>query len=242
MISGSVILLADADATSRNHLRTLLQSDGYQVVSFNSAQELIHHITEWADVDLFLIASKLPDFTLKDTCTFLREHSSAPILILADSVSDSFLLRIYEYGADDVINATSSEPALLAKVKSLLRRYLVYRGKSKDSQGILLDEEKHIVMKNGQTIKMTDLEMSILEYMLAQNGNIVSIQQIYEGVWGEKYFPPSANTVMVHILNIRKKLEDDVSHPQLVRTVWGKGYKMTGISLLRDTSTGAIGS
>ena len=70
------------------------------------------------------------------------------------------------------------------------------------------------------------MELNILEYMFTQKGKVVSIQDIYENVWGEKFFSQSSNTVMVHILNLRKKLEDDTSHPRIIRTVWGKGYKL----------------
>jgi DNA-binding response OmpR family regulator len=114
----------------------------------------------------------------------------------------------------------------VTKVHSLLRRYLVYRGKVTEAQGISLDLEKRVVMKNGEKVEMTDLEMSIISYLFSRKGEVVSIQDIYENVWGERFFSQSSNTVMVHILNIRKKLEGDAANPKIIRTVWGKGYQL----------------
>ena len=81
-------------------------------------------------------------------------------------------------------------------------------------------------MKNGKKLDLTDLELNILEYLYNKNGEVASIPEIYEQVWGEKYFPGSNNAVMVHILNLRKKIEENMSHPTIIRTVWGKGYRL----------------
>ena len=236
MLTDAGILIAGGVSSAQETLRNLLRSSGFRVISVGTAQELLQQVKGNPNIDLILINTTLSDLSANDMYKTLRETTKAPLLFLAEAKQEELLDAVYEAGADDVLFKPYSEKFLLFKIKSLLRRYLIYRGKVRDLQGILIDEERHIVTKNGQPIDMTDLELSILEFMLAQDGKIVSIQQIYEGVWGEKYFPPSANTVMVHILNIRKKLEDNVSHPQLIRTVWGKGYKLSGISYVRDPS------
>ena len=73
---------------------------------------------------------------------------------------------------------------------------------------------------------MTDKEYAIMRYFVEHRGEIVGNKDLYEGVWNGEYRPSDGNTVMVHVLNLRKKLEDDANHPKLIKTIWGKGYKV----------------
>ena len=115
------------------------------------------------------------------------------------------------------------------KVDSLLRRYRVYKGKVTGKQlksDVVLDEEHRRILRGGEALELTETEYSILQFLADHRGSVVSVAQIYEGVWHEKYMPASNNTVMVHIVNLRKKLEDDPANPRLIRTIWGKGYQI----------------
>ena len=113
------------------------------------------------------------------------------------------------------------------KVESLVRRYRVYKGKREPAAGdnLVLDEERGTVLKGGEPVELTDKEYAILCFFFRHRGRTLDVQTVYEGVWGEKFLPSSNNTVMVHILNLRKKLEEDPANPKLIRTVWGKGYR-----------------
>ena len=118
---------------------------------------------------------------------------------------------------------------LMMKVESLLRRYRVYKSKSSGRTlrpGIVLDEENRRVLVNGQPLELTETEFSILHCLAENRGRVVPVRTIYETVWHETYMPASNNTVMVHIVNLRKKLEEDPANPRLIRTVWGKGYQI----------------
>ena len=86
--------------------------------------------------------------------------------------------------------------------------------------------EHRRVLRDGAAVELTETELSILQYLAAQKGKVVSVNDIYENVWHEKYMPASNNTVMVHIVNLRKKLERNPAEPRLIRTVWGKGYQI----------------
>ena len=122
-----------------------------------------------------------------------------------------------------------SHGELLMKVDSLLRRYRVYKGKVTGKQlksDVVLDEENRRILRGGEALELTETEYSILQFLADHRGSVVSVAQIYEGVWHEKYMPASNNTVMVHIVNLRKKLEDDPANPRLIRTIWGKGYQI----------------
>ena len=90
----------------------------------------------------------------------------------------------------------------------------------------MLDEPGRRVLRGGRPVELTETEFVILCFLAARRGSVVSVEQIYEGVWHEKYMPSSTNTVMVHIVNLRKKLEEDPANPRLIRTVWGKGYQI----------------
>ena len=89
-----------------------------------------------------------------------------------------------------------------------------------------VSRERGTVMKNGKPIDMTKTEFELLKFLIAHRGVAVSTRTLYENVWSEKFMPSSANTVMVHILKLRKKLEDDPANPTLIRTIWGKGYQI----------------
>ena len=89
-----------------------------------------------------------------------------------------------------------------------------------------LDEENRRVLLDGAPLELTETEFSILQCLAQNRGRVVPVRTIYETVWHETYMPASNNTVMVHIVNLRKKLEEDPANPRLIRTVWGKGYQI----------------
>ena len=127
-----------------------------------------------------------------------------------------------------------SQTELLMKIKSLIRRHNEYDKADKSSEeddtrlsdGIAVDTRKRSVLKDGVRINLTDKEFDILRYFMDHRGEVVQNKDLYENVWGEQYLTSAGNTIMVHILNLRKKLERDVSKPEIIKTVWGKGYKV----------------
>ena len=80
--------------------------------------------------------------------------------------------------------------------------------------------------KGDLRINLTDKEFDILRYFIDHKGEVVQNKDLYENVWGESYLPSASNTIMVHVLNLRKKLEDDINKPRIIKTVWGKGYRI----------------
>ena len=159
----------------------------------------------------------------------IREFSKVPILFLTAKSAEQDLLRAYAGGGDDFLSKPFSPAELLAKVRSLLRRWQEYRGKpaaALDLGGLEVDRAARRVRRGGKEIALTDTEYAILEHLLARRGKTVTAQEMYEAVWQERFLPGSANTVMVHVLNLRRKVEEDPSNPRLIRTVWGKGYQI----------------
>lgn len=225
------ILFADDDEQIREVVRLLLESEGYRVVEAANGLEAISKADE--SFDLFILDIMMPGCTGLTACAEIRKKSTAPILFLTARSQDSDKTIGFSAGADDYLPKPFSSSELLARVKAALRRYLVYGSKNKTSpknqisiQDIVIDADNMRVTKAGQEILFTETEYHIL-YLLASNRRkVFSVQNIYESVWNEPYYYTSNNTVMVHVRNIRRKLQDDQPNGEIIKTVWGRGYRV----------------
>ena len=223
------ILVVDDEPDIRRICRILLENSGYTVLEAATGLEAVETIRHCPEIDLILMDIMMPDLDGYDACSRLRACSTAPVLFLTAKTQENDKRRAYDAGGDDYLAKPFSHAELMMKVESLLRRYRVYKGKINGKilrQDIVLDEENRRVLRDGAAVELTETEFSILQYLAAQKGKVVSVNDIYENVWHEKYMPASNNTVMVHIVNLRKKLERNPAEPRLIRTVWGKGYQI----------------
>lgn len=223
------ILVVDDEADIRRIIRILLESRGYRVLEAPNGRLAVETIRKEPDVDLILLDIMMPELSGIEASREIRSISSAPILFLTARTQEQDKLEAYSSGGDDYLAKPFSHGELLMKVDSLLRRYRVYKGKVMGKQlksDVVLDEENRRILRGGEALELTETEYSILQFLADHRGSVVSVAQIYEGVWHEKYMPASNNTVMVHIVNLRKKLEDDPANPRLIRTIWGKGYQI----------------
>jgi len=217
------ILVVDDEQDIRRIIRILLESSGYQVAEAPNGLAAVEYIRQQPNVDLVLMDIMMPGLN------GIRERCSAPILFLTAKTQERDKLEAYQAGGDDYLAKPFSHAELMMKVESLLRRYRVYKGKTSGQllrADVMLDEPGRRVLRGGRPVELTETEFEILCFLAARRGSVVSVEQIYEGVWHEKYMPSSTNTVMVHIVNLRKKLEEDPANPRLIRTVWGKGYQI----------------
>ena len=223
------ILVVDDEPDIRRICRILLENSGYTVLEAATGLEAVETIRRCPEIDLILMDIMMPDLDGYDACSRLRACSTAPVLFLTAKTQENDKRRAYDAGGDDYLAKPFSHAELMMKVESLLRRYRVYKGKINGKilrQDIVLDEENRRVLRDGAAVELTETEFSILQYLAAQKGKVVSVNDIYENVWHEKYMPALNNTVMVHIVNLRKKLERNPAEPRLIRTVWGKGYQI----------------
>ena len=229
-MDGSIrILVVDDEADIRRIIRILLESRGYRVLEAPNGRLAVETIRKEPDIDLILLDIMMPELSGIEASREIRSISSAPILFLTARTQEQDKLEAYSSGGDDYLAKPFSHGELLMKVDSLLRRYRVYKGKVTGKQlksDVVLDEENRRILRGGEALELTETEYSILQFLADHRGSVVSVAQIYEGVWHEKYMPASNNTVMVHIGNLRKKLEDDPANPRLIRTIWGKGYQI----------------
>lgn len=163
----------------------------------------------------------------------MREKTNAPILFLTAKGQESDKTLGFSSGGDDYLTKPFSYNELNARVKALLRRYHVYQGKEKEISSIRkisiienleVNQEHKEVKLNGKKLSLTDLEYEILDYLLLNRKQVISASQLFEAIWHENYYYGANNTIMVHIRNLRKKIEDDPQNPRIIKTVWGKGY------------------
>ena len=223
------ILVVDDEQDIRRIIRILLESSGYQVAEAPNGLAAVEYIRQQPNVDLVLMDIMMPGLNGIEASRAIRERCSAPILFLTAKTQERDKLEAYQAGGDDYLAKPFSHAELMMKVESLLRRYRVYKGKTSGQllrADVMLDEPGRRVLRGGRSVELTETEFEILCFLAARRGSVVSVEQIYEGVWHEKYMPSSTNTVMVHIVNLRKKLEEDPANPRLIRTVWGKGYQI----------------
>ena len=228
MASLSRILIVDDDPDIRKVLRLLLK-DNYIVAEAEDGPTAIRYIQDNPDTDLIVLDVMMPGLTGIETCEEIRKTSNAPVLFLTAKSAEQDRVRAYQSGGDDFLSKPFSQAELLAKISSLLRRFHEYRGKQASVltiDNLELDFANHSVRSNGKPVVLTDTEYNILEYMVKNRGTIVTAAQLYEAVWGEKFLSGSGNTVMVHVLNVRRKIEENPSNPRILRTVWGRGYQI----------------
>ena len=222
------VLVVDDNPEIRDIIHVLLEGEGIRVTEAADGSSALHFL-EKGSFDLIILDIMMPELSGIEASKEIRRISSAPILFLTARTQEQDKLEAYQSGGDDYLAKPFSHGELLMKVDSLIRRYRVYKGKVTGKQlksDVVLDEENRRILRGGEALELTETEFSILQFLVDHRGSVVSVAQIYEGVWHEKYMPASNNTVMVHIVNLRKKLEDDPANPRLIRTIWGKGYQI----------------
>ena len=143
----------------------------------------------------------------------------------------------FSSGGDDYLAKPFSYSELISRVKALIRRYQVYRGKESDKivsgkgkaslqyHDLQIKESKREVTSGGKLLELTDIEYEILHLLVKHRGQIFSAERLYESVWNEPYYYGASNTVMVHIRNLRRKIEKDPKNPVLIKNIWGKVYR-----------------
>ena len=221
------ILAVDDEPDLRSLLRILLKNKGYEVLEAASGREAVEKVRSEPRIDLVIMDIMMPGLSGVEACAEIRKFSTVPMLFLTAKSQLSDKAEAYASGGDDYLAKPFSQHELMMKVESLTRRYRIYKGKVETDPvlDIALDEKRGCAVRSGHKIELTDKEFAILRFFFQNRGRTMDVQTVYEGVWGEKFLPSSNNTVMVHILNLRKKLEADPANPKLIRTVWGKGYQ-----------------
>lgn len=225
------ILLIEDDQDIREGVRILLESESYAVAEADSGVAGLRLLT--GDTDLVILDVMMPGMSGLKTCEEIRKTSYVPILFLTAKAQESDKLIGLMAGGDDYLAKPFSYAELLGRVKALLRRYQVYRGKAGagrtdrylEAAGLRVNLDFNQVFADGEEKELSTIEYKLLLLMMQHPRRIFSAQQLYESIWEEPYFYTCSNTVMVHISKLRAKIEQDPQRPRRIATVWGKGYR-----------------
>ena len=226
------VLIIDDHAIFRMGLASLLSSrEGFEIVGDAANGPDGIRMSVELKPDVVVMDLMMPGMSGVEAVSEIREFSTLPIIFLTAKSLESDKEEAYGAGGDDYIVKPFAARELVMKVEALTRRYTTYSGKEDDDTvrligGVVLNIDKRQVLKNGVEIEMRDKEFETIVYLAKNRGRVISVGELYEAVWGEMALPSSGNTVTVHILNLRRKLEDNPSAPKLIRTVWGKGYQI----------------
>lgn len=230
------VLIVEDDADIREGVRILLESENYEVKEAEDGQKGLKLLDN--ETDLVILDVMMPGMSGLRTCEEIRRISNVPVLFLTAKSQESDKLIGLMAGGDDYLSKPFSYAELLGRVKALLRRYMIYKGKSHEmaeqeehyleSYGIKVHEKFNEVYVGGEEKELSDIEYCILLLMMRHPRKIFSAQNLYESVWNEPYFYSCNSTVMVHIRKLRVKIEKDPQNPRYIKTVWGKGYRFEG--------------
>ena len=214
-------MIADDEKEIRDILRLLLTGEGYAVCTAENGKEAL--VLASAEVDLYLLDVNMPELSGFMAGSEIRKQFNAPIIFLTAYSGESDKVMGFSAGADDYIVKPFSNMELLMRVKAILRRSAREEKKSHIPFGdLILDLECQSVLRQGEVIVLTYTEFKILELLVTHKKKIYSLENIYQSIWEEDAVGDSA--IMVHIKNIRKKLEDDSRNPRYIKTAWGRGY------------------
>lgn len=228
------ILVVDDEQSIADLIEVYLKSENYTVFKFYNGQDALNCI-EKEKIDLAILDVMLPDVSGFSICQQIREKHHFPIIMLTAKDEEIDKITGLTLGADDYITKPFQPLEMVARVKAQLRRFTKYNTvetmKEENTivfSGLVLDKDKHECILNEKSLSLTPTEFSILWVLASNRGRVVSSEDLFQEVWGDKYFTNNNNTVMVHIRHLREKMNDSAEHPKYIKTVWGVGYKIEG--------------
>lgn len=224
------ILVVDDEQEIADLVELYLGNEGYAVRKFYSAQEALASGLE-NPPDLAVLDVMMPELDGFTLCRRLREKYTFPIIMLTAREEEIDKITGLAIGADDYVTKPFRPLELVARVKAQLRRSQRYNGGQQEAgaiaayRGLTLNRETHVCTLDEKPVELTPIEFSILWTLCKNRGRVISSEELFKEVWGEKYFTGN-NTVMVHIRHLREKMQDSAENPRYIQTVWGVGYKI----------------
>lgn len=222
------ILVVDDEEEIRDAIEIYLTNQGYRVFKAENGLAALELIDK-EKIHLVLLDIMMPRLDGTQTAMRIRQNYTMPIIMLSAKSEDMDKILGLNVGADDYITKPFNPLELLARVNSQLRRYTAYQVASVNDLviqmgGLEINHESKEVHVDGELIRLTPLEYKILYLLMKNVGRVFSIEEIYENVWNEPAY--NAETVTVHIRNIREKIEINPREPKYLKVVWGIGYKI----------------
>lgn len=227
MENKNTILIADDDFEIRTILTLLLEGEGYKVIAVSDGEQAIKNSNEL--IDLYILDVDMPIKNGFITAAELRKKYDTPIFFLTAYSTESDKVVGFSVGADDYIVKPFSNIELLMRVKARLRRSNLNKSQNNENNqnkikinDLYLDLNSQSIIKDGEIITLTYTEFKIIELLAKNPKKIFSLDHIYQNIWNDNAIGDDA--IMVHIKNIRKKINDDSRNPKYIKTAWGRGY------------------
>lgn len=230
------ILIVDDEKQMADMIEIFLVNDGYTVYKYYNGKDALRCVEE-QELDMAILDVMLPDIDGFHVCQKIREKYFFPIIMLTAKVEDVDKIMGLTMGADDYVAKPFNPMELMARVKTQLRRYKNYNrqirpdGMDKeevteyDINGLVINKVTHRCSLYGEAVALTPIEFSILWYLSERRGQVVPSDELFEAVWGEKFYDNN-NTVIAHIGRLREKLKEPAKKAKFIKTVWGVGYKI----------------
>lgn len=226
------VLVVEDDKEIREGVEIYLKSQGYEVFQAADGVEGLE-VIEKEDIHLAIVDIMMPRMGGISMVVKLREKYDFPVIFLSAKSEEVDKIMGLNMGADDYVTKPFTPMELLARVNSQLRRYRRFMEKLGDKEensrihtigGLEINEDNVEVTVDGEPVKMTPIEYKILLLLMKNPGRVFSAEEIYERVWNERAI--NTDTIMVHVRNIREKIEVNPREPKYLKVVWGVGYKI----------------
>jgi len=224
------ILVIDDEIEIRNLIEIYLKGEGYSIFQAENGIQGLELLNR-ERIDLIILDIMMPEMNGIDFCIKVRKKFKTPIIMLTAKDQDVDIILGLNLGADDYITKPFNPLELIARIKSQIRRSNYFKSKKDMTQnefyhkGIYINSDTREAKLNGDKLNLTPTEFEILKLLIRNKGIVLSMDTIYESVWGNDIID-SKNTVMVHIRKLREKIELDPKNPEYIKTVWGVGYKI----------------
>ncbi|MDG0056407.1 response regulator transcription factor [Paenibacillus sp. P2(2022)] len=226
----SNVLIIEDDNMLGDTLSLYLTGEGYHVTRVEQATEGIARLDR-VQPDIILLDLLLPDLDGVNPCPLIRKHTDVPIIVISTENDISERIRTLTLGADDYICKPFSMQELKARIEALFRRIKITRSQGRGispvaepETGITLDLARRMVTVNGQMVEMTYSEFELMKLFYMNRGIVFSRYALIQALRGTDSFI-NERAVDVHINHLRRKIEKDPKKPQLIKTIWGIGYK-----------------
>ena len=226
------ILIVEDDKEIREGIEIYLRNQGYEVYQAANGREGLSVVGE-KEIHLAIVDIMMPVMDGVTMLMKLRDMGQEfPVIMLSAKSEEVDKILGLNMGADDYVTKPFTPMELLARVNSHLRRYSKYLNATKSENtehiytigGLELNEETVEVSVDGNPVKMTPMEFKIVQLLIKNPGRVFSADEIYERIWNEKAV--NTDTIMVHVRNIREKIDIDPKNPKYLKVVWGVGYKI----------------
>ena len=226
------VLIVEDDKEIREGVEIYLKSQGYQVFQAADGVEGLEMI-EREEIHLAIVDVMMPRMDGIQMTIKLREKYDFPVIFLSAKSEEVDKIMGLNMGADDYVTKPFTPMELLARVNSQLRRYRKFAEKLNQREapsnvytigGLEINKDTVEVTVDGEPVKMTPMEYKILLLLMKNPGRVFSAEEIYERVWNERAV--NTDTIMVHVRNIREKIEINPKEPKYLKVVWGVGYKI----------------